>query len=612
MSRIRLAVFGGIAPKFDATKLPPERAQVASNCKLGSGGLRAWRAESTENLPARTGALKTIHRYAKGTAYDRWLQWNEDVDVVPAPIAGDTTHRTYFTGTDMPRAFDVNTVDPGGGNSYYPEASYRLGIPAPTAPPTATVVGTGTGNPLSRAYVYTYVSAWGEEGPPSPPSAAVTVQTSQTVNLTTMAAAPVGAYQITKWRIYRIATTTTGAAYQFVAEININAATPQYNDAKTDLQLGEVLPSIEWDPPPTDLIGLIGLPNGIMAGFRGNELRLSEPYMPHAWPISYRQVVDQAIVGLGFFGTTIVIATAGYPYLLTGVHPSAMSLTKLPSLLPCVSKRGVVSTEMGVIYPSAAGLVMVNGGGATNVTDTMMSRDEWQARYPASLHACYFDGKYLGFYSRGLLNGLEDGAGLVFDPREPLATLTELPFYRYASYVEPTEDQPYLCDYDLVKNTITKWEGGGTKRSYQWKSPKVFTGGGKTFGAARVVGDYDSALSADELAAYNNLRNSQISANQSLLAAGDTRGGLNASQVNQYQINGNNFVAVLPEYADVPGVTFTLYADGAVAHTETVTSNEPFRLPGGYRAKHVEIELVGTVSVQQVDVATDMVELSQP
>jgi hypothetical protein len=56
-------------------------------------------------------------------------------------------------------------------------------------------------------------------------------------------------------------------------------------------------------------------------------------------------------------------------------------------------------------------------------------------------------------------------------------------------------------------------------------------------------------------------------------------------------------------------VTFKLYADGALKHTQTVTNNDPFWLPSGYRARFLEIELSGVGEVLAVHVASSPQEL---
>jgi hypothetical protein len=62
--------------------------------------------------------------------------------------------------------------------------------------------------------------------------------------------------------------------------------------------------------------------------------------------------------------------------------------------------------------------------------------------------------------------------------------------------------------------------------------------------------------------------------------------------------------------ADTYPVTFKLYADGTLKHTQTVADNKPFRLPSGYYANTVQIEVSGTTAVQGIAMAHSMQELA--
>lgn len=62
--------------------------------------------------------------------------------------------------------------------------------------------------------------------------------------------------------------------------------------------------------------------------------------------------------------------------------------------------------------------------------------------------------------------------------------------------------------------------------------------------------------------------------------------------------------------ADGP-VTFKLYADGTLKHTQTVTSGDPFRLPAGYRARDYKITLTGNQRIRMVAVAGSIDELKE-
>lgn len=63
--------------------------------------------------------------------------------------------------------------------------------------------------------------------------------------------------------------------------------------------------------------------------------------------------------------------------------------------------------------------------------------------------------------------------------------------------------------------------------------------------------------------------------------------------------------------ADSYPVTFKLYADGVLKHTQTVASASPFRLPSGYMAQIWQIELSTTGAIQGAAVAHSMQELAQ-
>jgi hypothetical protein len=56
-------------------------------------------------------------------------------------------------------------------------------------------------------------------------------------------------------------------------------------------------------------------------------------------------------------------------------------------------------------------------------------------------------------------------------------------------------------------------------------------------------------------------------------------------------------------------VTFRLYADGALKHTQVATSDKPFWLPSGYRARFLEVEVEGAVEVLSVNLADSPQEL---
>jgi len=76
-----------------------------------------------------------------------------------------------------------------------------------------------------------------------------------------------------------------------------------------------------------------------------------------------------------------------------------------------------------------------------------------------------------------------------------------------------------------------------------------------------------------------------------------------------------NLGAAIVEADSFTSLTFKLYADISgtmtLKHTQTVTSSEPFRLPGGYLSNIYEAEIVGTDVVTKLSVAENIWELAE-
>ena len=489
----------------------------------------------------------------------------------------------------------------------YPKSTYRLGIPSPSVAPSVTIGGAGSGTAVNRAYVHTLVTAWGEESAPSPASAIIAVQPGQTVTVAGFPALPDGDYQITKRRFYRVVTSTAGAAYLFVAEQAV--ATTSYVDSLTDSQLGEAIETTDWIPPPAGLQGLISLPNGVMAGFVGNQVYLSEPYAPYAWPARYKQVVDLPVVALGNFGTTIIAATTGKPYVINGVEPAYATPSQYPGILACTSKRSLVSTEHGVLYASSQGLVQATGSGAQPITLGIIDADDWRDLKPGTMHAVFYNGMYIAFYATAIVDGLTQGAGFIIEGiGSGNLHLTRLDFYRYGTYLDAETNKLYMIKYDGVTVTVEEWEAAGTRKTYLWRS-KVFPHAPLCLTAAKVVANYESTLTVAQVAALQAAHDAAIARNLVKLPVG--RGAINGGAINAYPINGNDFEAVSDvPVAETSSVEFKLYSNGALKYTQSISSDEPFRLPGGYDGYETEIELSGVASVQEVVVAQNMSELA--
>jgi hypothetical protein len=337
--------FSGIAPGVSPRLLADQFAQIAENVDFQSGRL-APTTNDSEVFTLQGGLRRSIYFYRD----TNWLEWDEDgVKAVPGPIPGDTLARLYFTGDDYPRYGTVSTLV--AGNAGYPANSYRLGVPAPANAPTTVKSGTADPDqtPDDVSYVYTFVTAFGEEGPPSPATAPIERTDTETVTITMPSSdLPSGNYNFGNGaakRIYRSNTGSTNTAFQFLAQVSFSTQT--YSDTTPSAGLGEVLPSETWIGPPDDntslypdgpMKGLIAVANGVFAGFTGKRFCLSEPFLPHAWPVDYRITLEEDIVAIGAVANGVVALTNGTPYFITGTDPSAMTAIRVD--LPQARRAG--------------------------------------------------------------------------------------------------------------------------------------------------------------------------------------------------------------------------------------------------------------------------------
>lgn len=462
MASLHFTKFSGVAPYTPPRYLAEEQAQTAQNVAAWVGPLRPIKDTSKVMDFVKTGDITSIYRFGKSldSSTQYWFHWTEDVDVVEGFIHGDTSERTFYTGTGAPMVTDSTLAL--GGTGAYPTASYLLGVLAPTTAPTCAVTGTPDDGAFTedRVYTYTFVNSWGEESAPyaadpMPSSAQVTVQTGETVDVTTAVPAS-GNYNITNKRIYR----ATAGVYLFVAEIP--AATTLYNDAISADDLGEEIPSLTWDAPPATMTGIIGLPGGVIAGFVGNSVYFCDPYHPFAYPTDYMQTVKYDVIGLAAIDTTTVVLTKGKPYFIQGSHPDSQVVVEADVSQACVSKRSILAINGIVYYASPDGLVAISPASSTVITQRTFTKAQWQAYEPSSIHAHVHEGRYVGFYDTGTVQG-----GFIFDPDKNV--FIDMTVGAAGGYNDLKNDALYV----IVDNELHLWEGGANL-TYTWKS-KQFT-----------------------------------------------------------------------------------------------------------------------------------------
>lgn len=391
-------------------------------------------------------------------------------------------------------------------------------------------------------------------------------------------------------------------------------------DTVAEADLGEPCPSETYYPPSDtdgELAGLILLSNGSMAAFIGNTVFMTELFKPHAWNPDYATPLSSNVVSIGQFGTTTVVSTEGFPYLLFGRTPSVIEKKRLGGNHPCLSKRGTVSFKHGVIYPDKEGFVVVNQNGVNALLKGVQTVDSWKNFNPTSIHGYVYNSRYYGFYTIG------DGAqGFVFDILNPIPTFTEFDFRVYAGIVRDDGDfyivtdaaiesliideggtPTYTSDY-----VVRQWEEGSLYEHFYYKWYKEFLLSKPiNFAVGRVVIDEDFLQEAQDYLEANDIL---AGLNAAILASGELEGATCESATCEhstagdllYDVNSSNISST---------VLFELYADGVLKVSKQVGGDDLFKLPAGFKSKRYEVRLQGNIPLRRLDLATSAMELAR-
>ncbi len=398
MPAIKLQGFGGMIPALDARLLPDDAAGDSQNVWFYNGTLQGIvEAQNVHTLVDPN--TQSVFRIPIGATdfstfnNSYWLEFPyNEISIVKTPVLEAADPAVYFASGQVPPGY--NTLS----RIVASQPNLVLGIPAPSVAPGVVPAGGVSATMEVRTYVYTWLSQWFEEGPPSPPTVATgRIDDTWAISVTAPSGADTTNRVLTYTNIYRTVTASTGVAtYYFVAQLPI--ATLAYNDTLTDTRVtGQgSLQSTNYTAPPEDLKGLAVMPNGMLAGWVRDEIWFCEPYKPHAWPVQYQIAVGYDIVAMAGSGQSLLVGTSGYPYFATGVHPSAIALTRVPAAEPCVSRGSMVPTQFGAFYASPNGLIFLSAQGTVkNTTRELISKDKWQQLLELKkLRAALLNGAY--------------------------------------------------------------------------------------------------------------------------------------------------------------------------------------------------------------------------
>ena len=374
-----------------------------------------------------------------------------------------------------------------------------------------------------------------------------------------------------------MATTNVGAGtlYHDVSENPPTTAARYWGDGSYDftddfdpLNLTDILASDEYDAPPDDLQGLIAAQNNILAGFVGNKLYLSEPALPHAWPIAYAITFEYEIVGLAPINGSILVLTKGYPYLVSGSDPaSGMSIQRIDALYPCLNRKGIVSMNYGVVYPTHDGMAVFSPGSGPNIiTRANFNNDTLAvALDPDTIVGEFYGDAYLASHSTG---------GFAFEPDKNIGgQFVDLDFTYTASWYDPVEGRLYCVTG--TNGDVYEWDNlAQPALTQEWKSKVIKTTNMINLGAARVIADYSEVTST-----WDN--------------------------------NSQKWEDDTSPWDTVNSITFKLWVDKQLILTTSIGDMNVFRLPSGYRSDTFEVGVSGDIRVRAIHLGETPLSLKE-
>lgn len=556
MVAINLNTFGGMIPAQDERLLPDQMASVAQNVWLYAGTLQGIRQLKSIRT-CTSSSIKKVFRIPIGSptreyiSNSYWLEFTtQDVDVLKAPLASDSYNRYYWTSAATGPQY--NTLARIAANS----SPYTLGVPAPLNFPNVVPDGGSSTVTVSRAYLYTWVTAYGEEGAPS---AAYTRTGKQddtwSITLIPPTDAEKAGRNLSKVRIYRTVTSSAGVATYFLVDEVVNTTTI-YSDNKSDatVSANSSLQSTTWTAPPSDLKGMVAMPNGMIVGYRSNEVWFCEPYRPHAWPAVYTLSVDADVVGIGVVGQTAIVLTQTGAHAATGINPSSVSMAKISTREACLSRASIVSTPAGVIYASPNGLALATPSGVINATAALFTKDKWlDLMNISTLRAALLTTGAYYFFGQDSTGASTGG---IIDPSDQRSGFVQL---TTSSSIDNVFNDPWTNEvFVMYVGGVYQLElsSARPRSQYTWRSKKFQATMKKDFSALKIYFDTPTE------------------------AIGDLG-------------------------------TLNIYADGNLVSTRPlVRSGDLIRLPSGFKADFWQIEIVSKVIVANIQLASSVRELA--
>lgn len=545
MTTISIRKFNGEIPRLPADRLPEDAAQYAKNCTFAHGELRPLKTLGPHYTVA-TSAQPCRALFTEDGA--NFFAWNKPTRAYLHPTIDDSANRMiYHTEGAEIRVATLSGATAINMNPAPPATSYVLGVTAPPKP--AATLGAVTGGDLeSLSVVAVAVNTWGEESGPSAPLL-IEKEVGQSVTYTVSHAPTAGQMGLQGIVFYRTYPALQGGTTYLLLNatpVPLSGGVASLTDTTDEPATTTALSSAEWALPPAAPSNLTYVGNGFFVCGHGKDLAYSEPYRPHAWP--YRMTLPHRVVGILPIEGGLLVTTQAQTYLVQGSHPTQMSQQLLPVEQAGWSGTSMARVDGAAIFASNDGLVPVYGGQPRlKEFQALFMREDWRSRY--------------GNARRNLRLAQHDGRLLgIVDPNYPATVAAET----------------FLIQLDEAAGSYCRVDVGQT-----------------LYGAA-VSGTTDQLFvtTATGFAEF---------ADSSTNLTAEWRSGDRIFPAPQ------NFSCGVVDA--VGACTLTIYADGAVRHTASISNRTSFRIPPGAPAYRWSVRVVGTATVREISLAQAFAEL---
>ncbi len=575
MPSIKISTFGGLEPGVTERLLPNNNAQIAHNTNLRNGRIRTMQK------------AYSVFDVTSGTSNDSDIAFSRDGLVVPP--------RANCKNLAYDRRLDDDMVNARifysrGGEIFYSSfssgyAEFTAGIPigpsviATLGPPPAE--GTRTW----RAYCATFV-AGDEEGQPGQP-VLIKVLDNQSVTVATTGGSPAGNYPPLKVRLYRSVTEFTSGeklvnvmdtAWALVGEGNGPVASFRDDLAAYAISGDSLLTRefYQFDNEGSSVVALgVTESNHFYYVLSNGTVGFSERHLFNAFPLRNRIRLPFEPVGAeSFFDDLYVMSSIGSPARVR-VNPAPESGAVIetfiyPDTFPCIHKDTISRSSSGVVYASDQGIISVNGQGLVNLTAGLFKYDDFRMER---------------IRSGGWMNGFYICA-------------TEAKRFMIVDFADQTSGVNQLCKVWTADFGFTQQQIDSNRIQFLPANGDMFIFLGNQ------IYKLDMYFTPDPTSEQNSLvwkwvsRTFTMPAPVNFAAARVTRG---SKQEGMQQ-----------------DLTFRLYevlpTGTRILRHESLRPSvilDEFRLPPGYKGLYYEVELEGRAWVDEVHIATSMMELRE-